>query len=102
MAAPLPGTNPGDREIPGYLSISINDEQLVLHGVWYCKNYTDNVIVVAHMIVATNWWIDRLSGFLVGPTSGTKYHLSAFDENLAVGLDYPAHDQHYVSCLKTG
>ncbi|KAJ1466819.1 hypothetical protein T484DRAFT_1860635 [Baffinella frigidus] len=99
MAAPLSTTPEHLREVPGYLSININDEQLVLHGVWYCKSYTDNVIVVAHLVVATNWWIDRLSGFLVGPTVGTKYHLTEFTDAHAVGLEYAVHDQQYVWVL---
>ncbi|KAJ1475198.1 hypothetical protein T484DRAFT_1829447 [Baffinella frigidus] len=99
MAAPLSTTPEHLREVPGYLSININDEQLVLHGVWYCKSYTDNVIVVAHLVVATNWWIDRLSGFLVGPTVGTKYHLTEFTDAHAVGFEYAVHDQHYVWVL---
>ncbi|KAJ1466554.1 hypothetical protein T484DRAFT_1861328, partial [Baffinella frigidus] len=99
MAAPLSTTPEHLREVPGYLSININEEQLVLHGVWYCKSYTDNVIVVAHLVVATNWWIDRLSGFLVGPTVGTKYHLTEFTDAHAVGLEYAVHDQHYVWVL---
>ncbi|KAJ1465532.1 hypothetical protein T484DRAFT_1864437 [Baffinella frigidus] len=99
MAAPLSTTPEHLREVPGYLSININEEQLVLHGVWYCQSYTDNVIVVAHLVVATNWWIDRLSGFLVGPTEGAKYHLTEFTDAHAVGLEYAVHDQHYVWVL---
>ncbi|KAJ1466430.1 hypothetical protein T484DRAFT_1861658 [Baffinella frigidus] len=99
MAAPLSTTPEHLREVPGYLSININEEQLVLHGVWYCQSYTDNVIVAAHLVVATNWWIDRLSGFLVGPTEGAKYHLTEFTDAHAVGLEYAVHDQHYVWVL---
>ncbi|KAJ1466424.1 hypothetical protein T484DRAFT_1861692 [Baffinella frigidus] len=39
------------REIPGYVTIMINDEPCIIHGVWFCESYSDNVIVPFTLIL---------------------------------------------------
>jgi len=52
---PHPQTREEDRIVWGSLRIPIADGSwLVLHGVRFCKSYTDNILSVAHIIASSS------------------------------------------------
>ncbi|KAJ1471179.1 hypothetical protein T484DRAFT_3649185 [Baffinella frigidus] len=74
------------REIPGYVTIMINDEPCIIHGVWFCESYSDNVIVWSHFVISSHWWLRRTESCLCGP-SGIQYRVLHCDRQWLAGLD---------------
>jgi len=60
-------TERGARVVSGWLRIPMGDgEFLILHNVKQCDSYTDNVIVVSHLLLASDW-MATLDGGLISP-----------------------------------
>ena len=82
-----------------------NGKSLVPHNVKQCDSYTDNAIVVSHLLLGSNWTA-TLDGVLVSPGALTYQlgrldgtELGRFDGTEPVGLKYDERQRARVRTL---